>query len=92
VWIACFETGVVLRILPDGTREEIAVPVKNVTSLCFGGEDGRELFVATGGDEGLDALMNGKLPPKTASLYRLHCDTGGLAVPRTNFKLPGRRP
>ncbi len=91
VWIACFESGIVLRVLPDGSREQIAIPVKNVTSLCFGGPDNRDLFVATGGDHGLDALMNGRLPDKIASLYHALSDVAGLAVPRTAFTLSENR-
>lgn len=85
VWIACFETGAILRVLPDGTRQEYAVPAKNVTSLCFGGADGRDLYVATG--DGLDDLMQGRLPAKTASLFHARSDVAGLAVPRTRFTL-----
>lgn len=85
VWIACFETGAILRVLPDGTREEFAVPARNVTSLCFGGADGRDLFVATG--DGLDDLMQGRLPVKTASLFHARSEVAGLEVPRTNFSL-----
>ena len=74
-------------MLPDGKldRQE-TLPVKNVTSLCFGGADQREVYVTTGGDEGLDALMKGLLPPRTASLYRARAEVAGLAVPRTNFR------
>jgi sugar lactone lactonase YvrE len=86
VWIACFETGAILRVLPDGTKQELSVPARNVTSLCFGGADGRDLFVATG-DDNLEALMQGRLPPKSASLFRARCEVAGLEVPRTHFTL-----
>lgn len=84
VWIACFETGAILRVLPDGTKQEFAVPARNVTSLCFGGTDGRDLFVATG-DDNLDALMQGRPPLKTASLFHARSTVAGLDVPRTSF-------
>lgn len=86
VWIACFSSGSIIRVLPDGKldRRE-ALPVRNVTSLCFGGADQRDVYVTTGGDEGLGALMSGRLPPRTASLYRARADVAGLAVPRTKF-------
>jgi sugar lactone lactonase YvrE len=93
IWIACFSSGAIIRVLPDGKldrREEL--PVKNVTSLCFGGADRRDVYVTTGGDEGLDALMGGRLPPRTASLYRARAEVAGLTVPRTNFRLPSSVP
>ena len=62
------------------------MPARNVTSLCFGGGDGRDLFVATG-DDNLEALMQGRTPPKTASLFHARCDVPGLEVPRTGFTL-----
>jgi sugar lactone lactonase YvrE len=87
IWIACFSSGSIIRVLPDGKldRRE-ALPVRTVTSLCFGGADQRDVYVTTGGDEGLDALMSGRLPPRTASLYRARADVTGLAVPRTKFR------
>ena len=84
VWIACFETGAILRVLPDGTKQEFAVPARNVTSLCFGGGDGRDLFVATG-DDNLEALMHGRQPRQTASLFHTRSAVAGLDVPRTDF-------
>jgi sugar lactone lactonase YvrE len=59
-----------------------------VTSLCFGGADWRELFVTTGGNEGVDAMLDGRLPPREAALYHAHIDVAGLPVPRTHFNLP----
>jgi sugar lactone lactonase YvrE len=87
IWIACFSSGSIIRVLPDGKldRHE-ALPVRNVTSLCFGGADQRDVYVTTGGDEGLDALMKGLLPPRTASLYRARADVAGLAVRLTSFR------
>ncbi len=87
IWIACFSSGSIIRVLPDGRldRRE-ALPVKNVTSLCFGGADGRDIYVTTGGDEGLDSLMSGRLPPRSASLYRARADVAGLTVPPTHFR------
>lgn len=84
VWIACFETGAILRVLPDGTKQEFKVPARNVTSLCFGGADGRDLFVATG-DDNLEAMMHGRQPTKTASLFHTRSAVAGLDVARTNF-------
>jgi sugar lactone lactonase YvrE len=89
IWIARFNSGSLLRVLPDGRLDrEIAVSVKAVTSLCFGGGDDRTVYVTTGGDNGLDLLLRGLTPPKTAALYRGYSDIPGAPVPRTRFVLP----
>jgi sugar lactone lactonase YvrE len=86
VWIACFASGAVVRVLADGTLDRrVAVPAKSVTSLCFGGPDWRDVFVTSGGDEGLDLLMAGRMPGREASLFRARSDVAGLPVSRTRF-------
>jgi sugar lactone lactonase YvrE len=88
VWIACVESGAIIRVLPDGKLDRrISCPVKNVTSLCFGGRDGRDVYLATGGNVGLEMLMQGKVPPRTASLYKGRADVAGLPTPVTRFTL-----
>ncbi len=50
VWVAMAEGGCVQRFSPDGTADvTIAVDDPMVTSLCFGGADGRDLYIVTGG-------------------------------------------
>jgi gluconolactonase len=44
-----------------------------VTSLCFGGDDLRDLYVVTG--------TVGAAPDHTGSVYRVRVDVPGLAVP-----------
>ncbi len=52
-WSACYLGGRVLRIAPDGTLDrEILMPVKNITMVCFGGEQLDTLYITTG-KEGL---------------------------------------
>jgi sugar lactone lactonase YvrE len=90
IWIACFSSGSLIRVLPDGKLDRrVVLPVRNVTSLCFGGADRRDVYVTTGGDAGLDALMKGLPPPRTASLYQARSDVAGLTVPCTNFRCSG---
>ncbi|HEX6117194.1 MAG TPA: SMP-30/gluconolactonase/LRE family protein [Solirubrobacterales bacterium] len=51
IWVALGGAGAVGRFRPDGRLERtIDVPAGFVASLCFGGSDGRDLFVTTGGD------------------------------------------
>ena len=90
VWIACFLSGAIIRLLPNGNLDRrIQVPAKNVTSLCFGGAEWRDVYVTTGGDEGLDALMKSIPPPRTASLYHGRTEVAGLPAPVTRFRLAG---
>lgn len=48
VWVALYDGGCVVRYSPSGELERrIDVPARAVTSLCFGGVDGRDLYVVT---------------------------------------------
>jgi sugar lactone lactonase YvrE len=50
VWVALGGGGGVGRFSPGGELEQVLdVPADFVSSLCFGGQDGRELFVTTTG-------------------------------------------
>lgn len=89
VWIACFDTGELIRYRPDGTIDRhFPVPHKVVTSVCFGGPDRRDVYVTTAGNAGIDALMKGVLPAQEASLFRGRSDVAGLPVPMTRFHIP----
>jgi sugar lactone lactonase YvrE len=48
VWVATGSGGTVARFSPEGDLEEqLDVPADFTSSLCFGGSDGRDLFVTT---------------------------------------------
>jgi len=48
VWIALYGGGAVRRFDPEGGLDRVLeVPATNVTACCFGGPDGRSLFVTT---------------------------------------------
>ena len=48
VWVALYGGGAVRRFDPDGRLDRVLeVPATNVTACCFGGPDGRSLFVTT---------------------------------------------
>ncbi len=48
VWVAAYGGGCVSRFDPTGRLDRhLEVPAREVTSLCFGGEDGRDLYVVT---------------------------------------------
>jgi sugar lactone lactonase YvrE len=48
IWVALWGRGTIRRYSPDGELERMLdVPADNVTACCFGGEDGRSLYVTT---------------------------------------------
>lgn len=48
VWVALWGGGCVRRYSPGGALDRVvAVPAEHVTACCFGGHDGRSLYVTT---------------------------------------------
>jgi xylono-1,5-lactonase len=87
VWIACCFTSQVVRYLPDGTLDRsVPIPDRNVTSICFGGPDWRDVYVTTGGHDGIEVMMEGKMPPKNGRLFHARSEIPGLPVAETRFK------
>ena len=80
VWVAVAHGGRVQVFNPDGsTREEIPCPLPMVTSVCFGGDDLRTLYVVTGTDSsGRD---------DAGTVFRLSVDVPGLPVPPARVRL-----
>jgi sugar lactone lactonase YvrE len=53
VWVALYGGGCVRRYDETGRLDGVLdVPARNVTSCCFGGNDGRSLFVTTAAPDG----------------------------------------
>jgi sugar lactone lactonase YvrE len=70
VWVALFGEGEVRRFDSQGTLTHIVeIPVKQVTSCCFGGEDMSELYITTA-QNGMDSdsLIR---EPLAGSLFRV---------------------
>lgn len=74
VWVALAYGGKVLAFEPDGSlRLELTVPMPMVTSVCFGGEGLRELYIVTGSKDG---------PRENCgTLYRMDAPVPGLPLP-----------
>ncbi|WP_439815949.1 SMP-30/gluconolactonase/LRE family protein [Zavarzinia sp. CC-PAN008] len=73
VWVALARGGRVAVVDPAGREvRSIPVPQRMVTSVCFGGDDLRTLYVVTGSD--------GSGGDRAGSVYRLPVDIAG--VPR----------
>jgi D-xylonolactonase len=74
VWVADARNGRVAVFEADGRhRRDIPVPRPMVTSLCFGGEDLRDLYVVTGSWQGPSE--------RCGTVYRLRSDVAGLPLP-----------
>jgi gluconolactonase len=49
VWVALAHGGAVAVYEPDGSlRQRIPVPLPMVTSVCFGGDDLKDVYIVTG--------------------------------------------
>lgn len=89
VWVACFDSGAIVRLGPDGSEDRrvpLPAPHKVIASLCFGGSDWRDLYVATAGSDGVNSMMRGELPAREASLFHARSDIPGRPVKPTRFK------
>ena len=75
VWVALGSGGAVGRFSPGGELEEVVdVPATFVSSLCFGGADGRDLYVTT--------ADNTRDPSRGGTLFRTRVERAGLPRPR----------
>lgn len=74
VWVAAYWGGCVVRLTPEGKIDgQLDVPAKTVASVCFGGPDRRDLYVATS-DNTDDPALGG-------SIFRARVDVAGLPAP-----------
>jgi len=73
IWVAIATGGRVDRFLPDGSLERsLPVPAQVVTSVCFAGEDRRDLIVVT--------ADNREDPARRGSVFRTRVDVRGAPV------------
>jgi xylono-1,5-lactonase len=74
VWVADAHGGRVAVFGADGRhRRDIPVPRPMVTSLCFGGDDLKDLYIVTG--------SRGGPSESSGTVYRLRSDVAGLSLP-----------
>lgn len=75
IWSARWDGGGIYRYTPAGELlEKIDIPAKKVTSICFGGDDLRDLYITT-------ALYGGTKANEgsgAGALFRLRVDVNGL--------------
>ncbi len=78
-WCAMYEGAQILRIMPDGRIDrKLRVPAQCPTMVCFGGRDGRTLFITTasaGRPKHELAAM-----PQSGSIFTARVDIAGLPV------------
>ena len=81
VWVADARGGRVAVFEPHGMpKADIPVPMPMVTSLCFGGEDMRDLYIVTGSDDG---------PRENCgTIYKMRTDVAGLPLHPARVTLP----
>ena len=80
VWVAVAGGSVVSVFDPDGSlRENLPVPMPMATSVCFGGDDLRDLYVATGSD--------GMPGDREGAVFRTRVEVPGLPVPTAKVAL-----
>lgn len=80
VWVAMFGGGSVLRFTPDGKLDlKIELPVANVTTVTFGGEDFADLYITTAryALTGAELLAN---PRAAGAIFRCRPGVKGLPV------------
>ena len=71
VWVADAHGGRVAVFEPDGRhRKDLKVPLPMVTSVCFGGDDLRDLYVVTG--------SRGAPSERSGTIYRVRVDVAGV--------------
>jgi D-xylonolactonase len=80
VWVADAHGGRVAVFNTDGThRRDIAVPLPMVTSLCFAGDDLRDLYIVTG--------SRGGPQENCGSIFRMRAEVAGLPLPPARVAL-----
>jgi L-arabinonolactonase len=82
-WSACYMGGRVLRIAPDGTLDrEIAMPVRDITMVCFGGDDLDTLYITTS----CEALSPAQKVESPLSGAVFVADPGVTGLPEPKYK------
>jgi xylono-1,5-lactonase len=81
VWVALAEGGCVAVLEPDGReRRRVPVPLPMVTSVCFGGDDLRDLYVVTG--------SRGGPRENCGTVFRSRVEVPGMVRPSARVALP----
>jgi gluconolactonase len=81
VWVADARGGRVAVFADDGAhRQDLAVPLPMVTSLCFGGDDLKDLYVVTGSD--------GAPSEASGTVFVTRVEVPGVPLPKARVEVP----
>lgn len=81
IWLAVAHAGQVLLFSPDGSLiKRLEFPVPMTTSLCFGGDDMRDLYVVSGSD--------GTGRNDAGTIFRLRSDIPGVPISPARVAIP----
>jgi D-xylonolactonase len=81
VWVGIAHAGEVMIFAANGRLiRRIVFPIPMVTSLCFGGDDMRDVFVTSGSD--------GSGQSDAGTIFLLRSDVAGVPVAPARVKLP----
>jgi len=84
IWVCSYYGSRITRFSPRGERIlTVELPVSNITSCTFGGDNFRRLFITTA-TSGLSAQQL-ELEPLAGSIFCMDCDVPGL--PPNRFRL-----
>ena len=82
LWNCRFYGGCVVCVAPDGKIEQVIdMPVRDITTRAFGGDDLKTLYITTAG------MMNHEGDRLAGSLFALETDAPGLEGYRTRVEL-----
>jgi D-xylonolactonase len=74
VWSAIWDGSCLVRLAPDGSEDRRTMfPAKKVSSVIFGGEDYRDLYITTAGGQNKEAEGHG-----AGALFRVRSDVPGV--------------
>lgn len=81
VWVALAGGGQGVAVFSAAGEhvQHIEIPQPMCTSVCFGGEDMKSLYIVTGSD-GMDS-------DKAGAVYKHRTDVAGMAVPKARVRL-----
>jgi len=87
LWFALWGGSAIVRLDPKGRIEEtISMPAKKITSLTFGGEDFKDIYVTSEG--GLARTEN---DPFAGALFRVKSSIAGKAEFRSRISIKDKR-
>lgn len=73
LWVASANAGCIARLTPDGEIDRVVdIPAQTVTSLCFGDDDDRDVYVVT--------ADNTESPERGGTIFRIPVGVAGAPV------------